>query len=132
MPLAPPDVLLTRIARELPGYSRAFRQLGGYVLKNALNASGMGIDELAAAAGVSVAPLTVLPTSAVSTAIRRFATSYVASTRAPTHRWRNCVWDGNARSAKQELCRNRWISPLKTSVSAVSYYQATPCSMRWI
>lgn len=57
MSLAPPDVLLTRIARELPGYSRAFRQLGGYVLKNALNASGMSIDELAVAADVSVATI---------------------------------------------------------------------------
>lgn len=57
MPRKPPSALLTQIARERTGYSRAFRQLGDYVLNNALKVSNMGIDELAVAAGVSVATI---------------------------------------------------------------------------
>ena len=57
MPSTTSNALLTQIARERPGYSRAFRQLADYVLKHALSVSTMGIDELAAAAEVSVATI---------------------------------------------------------------------------
>lgn len=49
--------LLTEIARELPNYSRAFRQLGEFVLAETFRVSSMGIDELAKAADVSVATI---------------------------------------------------------------------------
>ncbi len=51
------NALLTQINRELPRYSRAFRQLADCVLTQTFRVSSMSIDELAAAAGVSVATI---------------------------------------------------------------------------
>lgn len=53
----PSHLLLGAIARARPGYSPAFRKLADFVLNNALAVSTMNIDELARAAGVSVATI---------------------------------------------------------------------------
>ena len=51
----PSENLFSHIRGALPTYSRAFKQLASYILAQAFAASSMSIEELAQAAGVSVA-----------------------------------------------------------------------------